>query len=380
MRVLHAIDSCDPCAGGVAEATVRLSEALCELGVSSEILSGNDPQANFLGDLPGKVHALGPSSRGSYGYTPAMLPWLRENAGLHDAFVVHGLWQYPGVIVRKALHGTSTPYYVYPHGMLDPWFKRTYPLKHLKKSLFWKIFQSRILRDARSVCFTSEEEQRLARKTFSPFHCRETVVGLGSVDPPDNSKKQIDAFHERFPQARGRRSLLFLARIHPKKGADILLQAFAQTSDSDDLLIMAGPCEDESHERVLKEMAATMGDRVLWTGMIEGDCKWGALRAADALILPSHQENFGIVVAEALSVGTPVLISDKVNLWREVQQEGAGLVAPDDVEGTCNLLSKAKETGLVEERSKARACFKKRFSIRQGASNLLELIKRDACS
>ena len=378
MRVLHAIDSCDPTAGGVAEATIRLSEALCELGASSEILSGNDSQALFLSDLPGKVHALGPSSRGSYGYVPTMLPWLRENVDSYDAVVIHGLWQYPGVAVRKALRANSTPYYVYPHGMLDPWFKRAYPLKHLKKSLFWKIFQSRILRDARSVCFTTEEEQRLGRKTFSPYHCKEAVVGLGSVVPPDNTQKQLDVFHERFPQAHGRRIILFLARIHPKKGADILLEAFAQTADGQDLLIMAGPCEDESHERTLKEMASGTGDRVLWTGMIEGDCKWGALRAANALILPSHQENFGIVVAEALSVGTPVLISDKVNLWREVQEEGAGIVAPDDLDGTCYLLSKAKETGLVDERSNASMCFKKRFSIQQGASNLLELLKSHA--
>ncbi|MGE4550061.1 MAG: glycosyltransferase [Opitutales bacterium] len=380
MRILHAIDSCDPPAGGVVEAVVRLSEALCEQGVTSEILSGNDPQAPFLSDLPGKVHALGPSSRGSYGYAPAMLPWLGGHACEYDALVVHGLWQYPGVAVRKALRGTNTPYYLYPHGMLDPWFKQTYPLKHLKKIVYWKLTQSKILRDARSVCFTTEDERLLGQRTFSPYRCRETVVGLGSVEPPDDSGSQQETFLQRFPQVRGRRNLLFLARIHAKKGADLLLRAFGEIATDDDLLVLAGPCEDEAHARKLREIATEFEDRVLWTGMIEGDCKWGALRVAEALVLPSHQENFGIVVTEALSVGTPVLISNKVNLWREVEKDGAGLVEPDDIEGTRRLLSQAKKTGLIEERLNARACFKKRFSIRRGAANLLELIKGNARS
>ncbi len=380
MRILHAIDSCDPTAGGVAEAVARLSEALCELGATSGILCGNDPRSPFLRDLPEGVHAVGPSRRGSYGYAPAMLPWLREHRDEQDAFVVHGLWQYPGVAVRKALRGSARPYYFYPHGMLDPWFKQAYPLKHLKKALFWKLTQAKILRDARSVCFTTEEERRLAQNTFSPYRCRETVVGLGSVEPTGDPNAQTETFHQRFPKTRGRRNILFLARIHPKKGADLLLRAFAETAGSNDLLVLAGPCEDEVYARKLRELAAGCEENVLWTGMIEGDCKWGALRAAEALALPSHQENFGIVVAEALAVGTPVLISDKVNLWREVKEDGAGLVAPDDLDGTRRLLRQARETGLNEERAKARACFTKRFSIRRGAANLLALIESDARS
>lgn len=380
MRILHAIDSCDPIAGGVAEAVNRLSQALCDLGASSGILCGNDPQAPFLRNAPGEVHAFGPRRLGSYGYVPAMLSWLRKHENEIDALVVHGLWQYPGVAVHKALRGTTTPHYVYPHGMLDPWFKQTYPGKHFQKAIFWKLVQAKILREARSVCFTTEEERRLAQRTFSPYRCRETVVGLGAVEPEGDPEAQKEAFHQRFPQTRSRRNLLFLARIHPKKGADLLLRTFAENAESDDLLVLAGPCEDEAYAHKLRELAANCGDRVLWTGMIEDDCKWGALRAAEALILPSHQENFGIVVAEALAVGTPVLISDKVNLWREVEEDGAGVVAPDDLEGTRRLLRQARASGLREERAKARACFDKRFSIRRGAANLLALIEKDACS
>ena len=344
MRILHAIDSCDPTAGGVAEAVNRLSQTLCELGASSGILCGNDPQAPFLRDFEGEIHAFGPSRFGSYGYVPAMLSWLRKHESEIDALVVHGLWQYPGVAVRKALQGTSIPHYVYPHGMLDPWFKQTYPRKHLQKSIFWKLAQAKILQEASSVCFTTEEERRLAQNTFSPYRCRETVVGLGAVEPEGDLDAHKEAFHKQFPQTRGRRNLLFLGRIHPKKGVDLLLQAFAESEETDEFLVLAGPCDDEAHAQTLHQLAEHSDERVLWTGMIEGDCKWGALRAAEALILPSHQENFGIVVAEALAVGTPVLISNKVNLWREVEEDGAGVVASDDLDGTRRLLQQARET------------------------------------
>ena len=135
MRILHAIDSCAPSAGGVAEAVIRLTETMQGLGVDASIVSGDDPKASFLADLHVKIHALGPSRLGSYGYLPMMRSWLQEHATHHAAVVAHGLWQYPSVVVRKVLRGTPTPYYLYPHGMLDPWFKKAYPWKHLKKVL-----------------------------------------------------------------------------------------------------------------------------------------------------------------------------------------------------------------------------------------------------
>ena len=98
---------------------------------------------------------------------------------------------------------------------------------------------------------------------------------------------------------------------------------------------MAGP--DEGGLRPVLETQAQrlrIDGRVHWTGMLEGDLKWGAFHAADAFVLPSHQENFGVAVAEALACGLPVLISDKVNIWPDIAQDEAGIVNPDTAEGT----------------------------------------------
>ncbi len=210
-----------------------------------------------------------------------------------------------------------------PHGMLDPWFKRTYPLKHLKKWLYWPWAEYRVLRDAAAVLFTAEQERIDARKSFWLYRCREVVTGYGIAAPAGDLARQRSLFLERHPELAGRRMILFLGRIHVKKGCDLLLRAWKEVSrdQADAWLVMAGP-SDHAYGAEMKDLARSLGlEKVTWTGMITGDLKWGSLGAADAFILPSHQENFGISVVEALACGVPALISDKVNIWREIAEE-----------------------------------------------------------
>ena len=112
--------------------------------------------------------------------------------------------------------------------------------------------------------------------------------------------------------------------------------------------------------------------------MLEGDCKWGAFHSANAFVLPSHQENFGIAVAEALACGLPVLISDKVNIWREIQSDGAGIVAPDSLEGTQHLLQSWVDLPLAQQiqmGGSAVQCFENRFEIHRMAQSLLRALQ-----
>ncbi|HMG05900.1 MAG TPA: hypothetical protein VK581_10585, partial [Chthoniobacterales bacterium] len=111
----------------------------------------------------------------------------------------------------------------FPHGMLDPWFKRTYPRKHMKKLLYWPWAEYRVLRDAAAVLFTSEEERRLARESFSLYHCKEIVVNYGTAAPEVDLESAREDFLEAFPKLRGQRFFLFLGRLHEKKGCDLLI-------------------------------------------------------------------------------------------------------------------------------------------------------------
>src|SRR5256885_3227967 len=248
--------------------------------------------------------------------------------------------------------------------MLDPWFKRTYPLKHIKKLLYWPWAEYRVLRDAAAVLFTSEEERRLARESFGLYQCKEVVVNYGTAAPV-NLESARNAFSDAFPNLRGERFILFLGRLHEKKGCDLLIEAFGQLRNSAGRiqLVMAGPCAQPDYLRHLQQMAATSDGMISFPGMLSGDVKWGALSAAEAFVLPSHQENFGIAVAEALACGTPVLISNKINIWREIEADGAGYVENDDLPGTINLLKRWRATPEIpraEMRKNAQNCFASR--------------------
>jgi len=378
MRLLRATHTVNPALGGPIESIRQSSAALARRGHEVEIISLDAPDDAWLRDSAVPIHALGPGL-GSYGYAPRFSDWIRERRANYDAVIVHGIWQYSSFGVWRALAGTDTPYFVFPHGMLDPWFKRTYPLKHMKKLLYWPWAEYRVLRDAAAVLFTSEEERRLARESFGLYRCNEKVVNYGTAAPPTLEAPR-GKFFEAFPQLRGKRFFLFLGRLHEKKGCDLLIDAFMQlrnSSGAPNHLVMAGPCSHDSYLRGLRQLAAPAGESILFPGMLTGDMKWAALGAADAFVLPSHQENFGIAVAEALGCATPVLISNKINIWREIETDGAGYVENDDLPGTMNLVKRwlaTPETSRAEMRNNARNCFAAHFEIERAVDSLLAVI------
>jgi glycosyltransferase involved in cell wall biosynthesis len=384
-RILHCISSVNPKGGGPIEGLKQLSEVNQRQGHTVEVMSLDHPDDPWVKDCPLTCHAMGPAYIGSYQYSPRWVPWLKAHAHEYDAVIINGIWQYHSFGTWRALKGSATPYFVFTHGMLDPWFKRHYPLKHLKKWLFWPWSDYRVLRDATAVMFTCEDERRLARQSFWLYKADEFVVSYGTSAPPSGDEVQRQAFYEAFPELKGKRALLFLGRVHEKKGADLLFKAFAAVRArqpgllKDVQLVMAGPADHDYGQR-MQQLARSLGiaDQTTWTGMVTGDVKWGAFRTADAFILPSHQENFGIAVAEAMACGVPVLISNQVNIWREIQQAEGGLVDVDTQEGTERLIEKwlaTPEPRWHTMRANAQACFNQRFLIDRTAESFIEAME-----
>ena len=379
MKLLHIIHSTDPAGGGPIEGLKQVSRVMDQMGHSTVVATLDSPDAPWLNKLPFDVYALGPG-KGRYGYSRHLAPWLKQNAQRFDAVIVRGLWQYHGYAARKVLRKSGIPYFVFTHGMLDPWFKKTYPLKHAKKWLYWPWVDYRVLRDAAGVLFTSEEEKILARQSFWLYRCKEIVVNYGTAALTGDVVLQKSVFFDRYPQLGGKRIALFLGRIHPKKGCDLLIQSFAQVLAKDPQwrLVIAGPDQVNWKEK-LQVMAQKLGiaSLITWPGMISGDLKYGAIQGAEMFVLPSHQENFGIAVVEAMACGKPALISNKVNIWREIEQDDAGIVAADDLAGTCSVLNRWQSMSREDQRSmgeRAQSCFEKRFEIRKSAESLIRVL------
>ncbi len=380
LKLLRLIRSLNPSGGGPIEGVRQITPHLAALGVSTTVASLDPPNAPWLQNQPFDAIGLGPVA-GGYGYRRGLPNRIRALAQQHDAVIIHGTWQYHAFATWRALRGSGIPYFVYPHGMLDPWFKHTYPLKHLKKWAYWPWADYRVLRDAKAVLFTTEQERQLARQSFWLYQANERVVGYGTSAPPGDAEQQRELFLSRFPQLRGQRILLFLGRIHPKKGVDLLIDAFAAVASTDPRLqlVIAGP-DQLGWKAQLQQRAAELGIAgcVTWPDMLSGDLKWGAFRAAELFCLPSHQENFGIVVAEALACGLPVAIAEPVNISAEVSTSRAGLVHADTADDTTGALRQWLAFSVGEKAQMGRRglqLFQKRFDFASVARTLLPVLE-----
>jgi glycosyltransferase involved in cell wall biosynthesis len=381
MRILHIVGTISPAAGGPTE-VIKMLVRYAPAGVENELVTTDDPASPFLAELDFPVHALGATTKAWY--CPKLIPWLSANRDRFDGIIVHGLWEFTGLAVRLA-HG-KVPYVVFPHGMLDPYFKRRFPAKHAKKWLYWLLAEYWVLRGAKRALFTTEVERDLAAQSFWLHRWTPMVTALGTEPPPADTDKLLAAFYERCPDMMGKRFLLFLGRIDPKKGCDLLVDAFTEFSPtSNDILDPVAAMDDDLHLVMAGPNSSEWGRElsVHWPGILLGDVKWGALAACEAFVLPSHQENFGIAVVEALASGKPVLISDQVNIAPEVASDRCGLVESDDLSGTHDLLVRWLAMSTAERElmsARARATFTARYDMRRNSAAILNVFAKVSSS
>jgi len=391
MKLLHVIGTMNPRTGGPCQMIRNSAPEFVAQGNTLEVVCLDDPDSAYLSGDSFRIHALG-KVRGSWNFHPALGPWLTEHLPKYDVVILNGLWQFQGYALWQASKNLEAPpYYIFPHGMLDPWFQKisVRPLKALRNWIYWKTIQHRIVRQSAGLLFTCEEEQRLARLPFHPYQpAKEAVVGLGVPQPPAFQLSMTEALVEQCPALNGGNYFLFLGRIHPKKGVDLLIKAFSKLHRSTDMaghtpiprLVIAGPDRESSYGQEMQKLASKTcpANAVLWPGMLAGEAKWGALYGAEAFILTSHQENFGIAVVEALACGKPVLISNQVNIWREIEADRAGLVRDDTVRG-CEELFRQWQGFSSDEKNTiqaaAKSCYENRFGVTLATRRLLAAIE-----
>lgn len=410
MRILNVIASMSAECGGPAQGIRNIMPHLVEAGCNVEVVCLDAPVA-AIPPVPKTlvIHRLGPVSN-RWCFSPALEHWLSAHLDQYDAVIVHGLWLHTGFAVWRSIksrngaqksqqnHRRTPGYWIFPHGMLDPWFQKVANrrFKAIRNWAYWKAIEHRVVRDAEGLLFTCESERQLARTTFRPYRPRHEInVGFGIEDAPISCEAQAQAWGECAALTKGKPFWLFLGRVDQKKGVDLLVHAYAKlaaelfahspsSESSANLpdLVIAGPGLDSVYGREIKRLSASVppgphGPRIHFPGLLLGDTKWGAFHACEAFILPSHQENFGIAVVEALACGKPVLISDQVNIWREIHDDGAAFVENDTEVGTLSLLNSwmmLSESDKADMGARARSCFERRFEAKAAAQRLREVL------
>lgn len=380
IKILHVIAEMDPQLGGVCKAVRTIINGMAHHNnIVNEVLSTDDPKSNFLKNDNFTVHALG-KVENAWGYHKNMTDWLKNNASGFHHIIIHGLWLYPSYSVFKAIKNLNAPpkYHSMPHGMLDPYFQKASgrKFKAIRNYIYWKFVESKVINNADTLLFTCEEERHLANSSFKPYRPKnEHIIGMGVEEPPVYNSEMKEAFFKACPAIKNKSFLLFLSRIHEKKGVIMLLDAYLQFLKEFEkkelsglpVLVIAGPGMDSPYGTLIQnklQKNPILKDMVFFPGMIQDEEKWGAFYHCDAFILPSHQENFGIAVVEALACSKPVLISNQVNIWREIAQDKAGFVEEDTVEGTLKLLNNWYEASNKNSYdNNALSCYTKNYSM-----------------
>ena len=343
MKILHVTASLSPEWGGPTEVVAGLTNALDHLGVECTVFAAAGTRVG-TGCVP-----LGHVQVRSFRTTPLARFWLAHAAGLYQALRsnindyalvhIHELWHFPHYAAYRAARAAGKPYVVTVHGALEPWAMRR---GWLKKRLYMATIQRSILRQAGAVhALTRKEELQVrAHAPNAPV-----VVLPNGVRPEAFQRLPPEAaLPRRQSDHAGNRRVLFLGRIHPKKGLDILAKAFGEIAQvHDDVrLVIAGPDEGGYRQEVEAELkAAHVLDKVHFTGKVTGEQKLAALATADCFVLPSYSEGFSMAVLEAMAYGVPVLITRQCN-FPEVAKAGAGLV----IEPSVDELSGALRTML----------------------------------
>jgi len=355
MRTVHISWLLSPAGGGIPPAMFALAREQASIGADVRVMGVEDPAAFpiSLADYCSVYGARGPLA---LGYAPAMRAALLGSSA--DVTHLHGLFTWPSRVARQWGKATGKPVVVSPHGMLEPWALAN---SAWKKRVFSWLVETDNLRGAACLHSLSIVEASNIRRLGyqNPIAVIPNGVDLAPTERPPGP----DEFELDFPAAAGRRLLLFLGRIHPKKGLPHLLRAWAALRDEGRLdgegwlLVVAGP-DQLGHSSEVEALAASLGLRrhVRVTGPLHGNAKRRVLAAATGFVLPSFSEGFSMAVLEALAWKLPVIVTRQCNF--DAESIGAGWVCEPNAESVAGRLralldtreDRRKEMGLAGRR------------------------------
>ena len=334
MKVLHIPTSVAAVRGGLSQAVLEMVKALRKNDIDAKIVTTNDNSEGLL-DLPLRkfidyqqvpvqffprfsppINAIR-----EFSYSGDFTIWLWKNIRNYDLLHIHGIFSYAPTIAMVIAHHQKVPYIITAHGQLNEWSLQQ---KTFKKQLYINLIAKYFLNHSQSTHFTSVAEQKEA----SPLNLTSSsfVLPLG-IYPPQRILNAREKLKKHLNIPTDEPIILFLSRLHPKKGLDYLIPALGKLSHYRFTFIIAGS-GDLDYENELKTLVTTHGikEKTYFAGFVKGEIKDLLMQGADIFALTSYSENFGISVLESLAAGTPVIITPGVALSDIVQQQHLGYV------------------------------------------------------
>lgn len=329
MKVLHVIPSLSGLRGGPTFVVKSLASHLARAGVQVHVATTDDddrqrqnvPLGTPVSADGATYWYFGRTTR-TYSSSIGLTSWLLRHTSEFDLVHIHSLFSFPATAAAAIAYQKSIPYVVRPLGTLNRWGLRSG--RAWAKRLSMRLIESAVVRCAAAIQFSSETERR---ETEEACQLRRAVVIPNPVDLDPPAVRGL--FRARYSSIGNRPVILFLGRLSPVKGVDLLLDAFQIVSraNSQAVLVVAGS-GDDSYVRTLRARADRLGisSDVVWTGFLDRSAKAAALADTDVFVVPSQSESFGLAAVEALSVGLPTVITEGVGIASEVAGSAAGVV------------------------------------------------------
>lgn len=314
-------------------------------------------------DYEGVPAIFFPSQLGeSFKYSRPLSVWLNANVHRFNLAHIHAVFNHASMAAARECRRENVPYIVRPLGTLDPWSMKQKPLR---KHVFWSLAGRTMLGGASAVHYTSETEKTGTERLLNVNHGKVIPLGINSI--------ANDAYPDRLANP----YVLVLSRLHPKKGLDVLIDAFIALTKRPEFdrwrLVLAGDGAAD-HVALLKQKAYSAGERIQFPGWLDGDRKDEMLRNASLLALPSYQENFGLCLMEGLARSVPVLISPHVNLAQEIASANAGWIAAVETQALSATLAAAlSNTEELAKRGRAGKLLSQNYSWERVATDLVTL-------
>ena len=386
MTVLHVVPSLSLKHGGPSVAVPAMADALIRRGIDVTIATTDDDgptnrlavlRGQTLEDEHGVRYIYFRKNTEFYKFSFHLMHWLFNHVGDFDLVHIHALFSHSSIAAGMIANYRGIPYVVRPLGVLNKWGMEN--RRRSLKRLSLRHIELPMLRRAAGIHYTSSAERREASAAHPDIGLLPSVVIPLPIETKlDEDSSRLARFHQRFTEVGDRPIVLFLSRIDPKKGIELLLSALMEIVKSvpDVLLVLAG-AGDERYLAALRAKIEAKGlfNNVLWAGFLEGKEKAAAFRAATVYVLPSYSENFGIAAAEALAAGAPSILSDQVAISDDVASADAGIVVPCEPAAIAKaILSLLQDAELRKSLSKrARILVSERFSPEAVGKALHEL-------
>ena len=377
VKILRIIRTLNPKYGGPAVAIIDNSLNLVEKKFDVDIVTGDSNYSNFFNSNKIKIFNLGPSI-GDYGFNFKLLFWLIKNKKKYDKFIIHGLWQFYTLLARLII---KKNYFVFTHGQLDPFFSKQL-LKKIKKKLYWYFIEKKNLMEAKSILLTSINEKKTLNKTYvNTRGIKTTVVNYGILYPKINLNFSKKLFLKKFSFLKNSDFLLYLGRFHQKKGCEILINSIKKIKDQDIKVkvIMAGPSNEYKKKLINLANKLNLNDTIYWTNdHLTNYLKWGAILNSEAMLLASHGENFGVSLVESLSMSRPVITTNKVNIFKDIENSDAGFISKNNINSFAENIKKFLLLNKNEKkkmRINANKCFNKYYNLKFNQKEFIKILK-----